>query len=177
MTSPLTHDQVVEEFVAAATAVGCRVERVDAAGLEAFLVDLAGDDVVHLHPSVGWRPADADMIELAADDDLASLTDLAVVVTEARSGVAETGSVLLVSPTRSELLAETWARHLVVFLDPATITADLPEVDGLVDASLGEGVVTLLSGPSRTADIERRLTIGVQGPTQLSIVLSRHEDP
>lgn len=37
-------------------------------------------------------------------------------------------------------------------------------------ASDGTSYATLVSGPSRTADIERQLTIGVQGPGELHVI-------
>ena len=37
--------------------------------------------------------------------------------------------------------------------------------------SAGGGYVTTVTGPSRTADIERSLTIGVQGPSRLIVAL------
>jgi L-lactate dehydrogenase complex protein LldG len=35
----------------------------------------------------------------------------------------------------------------------------------------GNRYITLMSGPSRTADIERMLTIGVHGPRELILVV------
>lgn len=37
-------------------------------------------------------------------------------------------------------------------------------------ASDANSYATLVSGPSRTADIERQLTIGVQGPGELHVI-------
>jgi len=86
--------------------------------------------------------------------------------------VAETGSVAVALPRteRGEaLLAERlWllvpAGELVASLDEA-----LARIESLVRA--GRPYVTLMTGPSRTADIERALTVGVHGPRELHVVL------
>jgi L-lactate dehydrogenase complex protein LldG len=86
--------------------------------------------------------------------------------------VAETGSVAVALPRaeRGEaLLSERlWllvpASELVPTLDEA-----LARIDALVRA--GRPYVTLMTGPSRTADIERALTVGVHGPRELHVVL------
>jgi len=86
--------------------------------------------------------------------------------------VAETGSVavgLLREQRAQALLAERlWllvpARELVATLDEA-----LARIERLVRE--GSPYVTLMTGPSRTADIERALTVGVHGPRELHVVL------
>ena len=86
--------------------------------------------------------------------------------------VAETGSVA-VALSRDErgrcLLAERlW---LLVPADQVVPTLDLAleRIDALVRS--GRPYVTLMTGPSRTADIERALTVGVHGPRELHVVL------
>jgi L-lactate dehydrogenase complex protein LldG len=54
--------------------------------------------------------------------------------------------------------------QLVASLDEA-----LARIEGLVLD--GHPYVTLMTGPSRTADIERALTVGVHGPRELHVVL------
>jgi L-lactate dehydrogenase complex protein LldG len=86
--------------------------------------------------------------------------------------VAETGSVAVALPRAERgaaLLSERlWllvpADELVPTLDEA-----LARVEALVRA--GGAYVTLMTGPSRTADIERALTVGVHGPRELHVVL------
>jgi L-lactate dehydrogenase complex protein LldG len=41
----------------------------------------------------------------------------------------------------------------------------------------GRNMVTLVTGPSRTADIERVLTVGVQGPGRVMILFADDLEP
>ena len=86
--------------------------------------------------------------------------------------VAETGSVAVSLPRDERgrcLLAERlW---LLVPGDDLAPTLDvaLQRIGALVAS--GHPYVTLMTGPSRTADIERALTVGVHGPRELHVVL------
>lgn len=98
------------------------------------------------------------------------------VVCGAELAVAETGSVVVSLPNAERgkaLLAERlW---LVVSSD--CIVANLDQALERMGAIIGQQdpgnshYVTLMSGPSRTADIERTLTIGVHGPRALVVVV------
>lgn len=92
-------------------------------------------------------------------------------ITGAVLGVVETGSVVLVEQSRHQVLVDLWAHELFVLLDRTKLVHSLHDItDTIVHAST-HGMITVLSGPSRTADIERRLTIGVQGPRAVTVVL------
>ena len=89
-------------------------------------------------------------------------------LTGSLAGIAETGTLVLASgngrPQSVSLLPEV---HLAV-LQAEQIVCSLGEFDlDVEDASC----VCLVSGPSRTADIEMTLTIGVHGPGQLIVFL------
>ena len=86
--------------------------------------------------------------------------------------VAETGSVAVSLPRDERgrcLLAERlWLLVPAEDLAP-TLDVALQRIAALV--SSGHPYVTLMTGPSRTADIERALTVGVHGPRELHVVL------
>jgi L-lactate dehydrogenase complex protein LldF len=95
-------------------------------------------------------------------------------LTGATAAVAETGSVLVHSglgrPLTASLLPEI---HLVV-LREEQISAGLAEVLTNVGKSTPRpAALALISGPSRTADIEMTLTIGVHGPREIHVFCIR----
>jgi L-lactate dehydrogenase complex protein LldG len=90
----------------------------------------------------------------------------------ARLGVAETGSVLLHSSSpdrRVELCVDV---HLVV-LDSSALVPTLDQAFSTLReiSAAPPAYATLVSGPSRSADIERTLTVGIHGPRELHILL------
>lgn len=101
-----------------------------------------------------------------------------VSLTEAVAGVAETGTVVLHSgaagPTTLNFLPET---HVVV-LEAAAIFGAYEEVWDRLRAAFGAGslprTVNLITGPSRSADIEQTLQLGAHGPRRLHIILVDH---
>ena len=94
--------------------------------------------------------------------------DIKAGLTGAIAAIAETGTVILPSgegrPQSASLLPEV---HLVV-LRAGDILKDLPQ--GLNHPLVRSASATnLISGPSRTADIEMTLTIGVHGPGEVHV--------
>lgn len=93
-------------------------------------------------------------------------------VVDAPLGIAETGSVVLVEPDPVERRLSLFARTLVVVLREPGLVPDLDAAFQWIGrASAGGNYVTAITGPSRTADIERSLTIGVQGPGRLIVAI------
>jgi L-lactate dehydrogenase complex protein LldG len=93
-------------------------------------------------------------------------------ITGASAGVAETGSIILASspdrPGKTSLLPSV---HIVI-LENNRIYENLPQVIELEEVREASAV-TIVSGPSRTADIEMTLTIGVHGPGEVIVFLLR----
>ncbi|GIW06520.1 MAG: hypothetical protein KatS3mg060_1325 [Dehalococcoidia bacterium] len=94
------------------------------------------------------------------------------VVALGRLGVVETGSVLISEPA-ADRAACLLAEHLWLLLPEKRLVPTLPAALATAGdlARSGAPYLTFVSGPSRTGDIERVLTIGVHGPAALTILL------
>jgi L-lactate dehydrogenase complex protein LldG len=93
-------------------------------------------------------------------------------VSRALYGLADTGSVVLASgpdePRGRSLLP--WVH--VTELQETDILPGLPELFEALGTDL-PSALAIVTGPSRSADIEQALTIGVHGPGEVHIVLLR----
>jgi L-lactate dehydrogenase complex protein LldF len=89
-------------------------------------------------------------------------------VTNAVCGLADTGSVLIAdgegSPLHASLLPEI---HIVV-LKSSDILSSMPDAMPLIR---DKRATVFITGPSRTADIEMTLTIGVHGPKEIYVFI------
>jgi L-lactate dehydrogenase complex protein LldG len=96
----------------------------------------------------------------------------------ATAGVAATGSLLLELSDPAGRGATALPPVNLVFLTASTIVPDLQSLSGTLYrllASHPSSYLSLTTGPSRTADIERVLTIGVHGPKELHILILEGE--
>ncbi|GAB4327935.1 MAG: hypothetical protein Kow0010_11670 [Dehalococcoidia bacterium] len=89
-------------------------------------------------------------------------------VVAATAGIASTGSVLLVDEA-ADRRALLEARRLVVTLDPARLVRHPEGLAAALAAAKGDALI--LTGASRTADIEKQIVRGIHGPAELVVVL------
>jgi L-lactate dehydrogenase complex protein LldG len=111
------------------------------------------------------------------DVRLAALDDVPACVTGADAAVAESGSIALVSGAGRGRLASLLPPLHIAVLPAGRIVRTLPEALDLLALHFASDIfrdrsnVVFVSGPSRTADIELSLTLGVHGPKQLHVVI------
>jgi len=105
----------------------------------------------------------------------ASDGDDLVGVSHADSGVAETGTIVLLSGPANPTTVNFLPDHHVVVLDAADVVGDLETALTKVRKRFGKGkmprAVNLVSGPSRSGDIEQKLVLGAHGPRALHILV------
>jgi L-lactate dehydrogenase complex protein LldG len=100
--------------------------------------------------------------------------DTLLCVSFANAGIAGTGSLLLELTDPQERGATALPVLHAVFVRASTIVPDLDSLHDVLARELTSAKTTYLSittGPSRTADIERVLTIGVHGPKELHVLV------
>jgi L-lactate utilization protein LutC len=93
-------------------------------------------------------------------------------VTSAEYALADTGSLVYLSESgEARLLSLLPPRHIAI-IERDRILSSLDELLSLVPhpAALSSAMV-IITGPSRTADIEMRLVRGVHGPGEVTVVV------
>lgn len=91
----------------------------------------------------------------------------------AEGAIAETGSVILSEPRVPDRAVTLITETLVVVCATAGLLPSLDEAVPVLRtiSNGGASYATFVTGPSRTADIERQLTVGVQGPGKFQVIL------
>lgn len=95
-------------------------------------------------------------------------------LTGAQAGVAETGTLVLVSDDERHRLVSLLPPVHVAVLERRALVPDLDAALALVwrgDAHALARCITFVTGPSRTADIELQLVVGVHGPRELHVLI------
>ncbi len=183
-----SHSAILARFVTHAQQVGAVVQEV--ADLQQ-----AGSSIVALAKTKGVRlcqTTDPDLakalnlegavaeagIGLVAGPSPETILTTGIGISRAALGVAETGSLLVHLDAVDERLLTMLPEIHVALLHRDAIVDSLEEglllTRYLVLKSSAQGrssYISWITGPSRTADIERVLTIGVHGPKELHIFL------
>jgi hypothetical protein len=94
-------------------------------------------------------------------------------VTVGLAAVPETGSVLLGSRSPQAFRLSLCPRRHIIIIPAHRAALTMAEALALT-AAAPSGLVSWVTGPSRTADIEKILVLGAQGPSEL-IVIVYHE--
>jgi L-lactate dehydrogenase complex protein LldG len=105
--------------------------------------------------------------------DKRELSACDVGITECDALVAQTGSVLITSHSAGGRALSVLPPHHVVLARRKQLVPDLPAAFALLKSKYGGGypsMVSFITGPSRTGDIERILVLGAHGPKKLTIL-------
>jgi len=127
-------------------------------------------ELIHAAGPAGFKVVAEGLRDYPAGFDLAFTTaDLAI---------ASTATCVLSCPGEDLRLATMLGQTHVLALPKARVVREAYQAEDFLRAALDQEAMyaAFISGPSRTADIERVLTLGVHGPLAMHVVLL-DEDP
>ena len=176
----MTTYPLLEKFTLAAQNVGAEVVAFDsvAAAADFIATKLTGSLLVPTFAS-GSRfnlPAALQNAGIAIEREnlRASAAQAEAGISGVNFAIADTGTLVLESTAEDIRLATTLPPKQFALLDVRKIVADglaaVPPLRQLHQRD-ARNYIAYITGPSRTADIERVLTIGVHGPKELFILL------
>ena len=188
---PVPQDLLVERFTAELTAIAGRVHR--AATTREAIATIIGLCREHGASRVlSWAPewvgvpgldeglaangitVDQGWIPDGGDrsDRLAALDPIRVGITGAFAGIAESGTIAVVSGAgRSRLASLLTPVHIAVLRADCMYRSLTAFLAAHADIAEQGSNLVLITGPSRTADIEMTLTRGVHGPGEIHVVV------
>jgi L-lactate dehydrogenase complex protein LldG len=97
-------------------------------------------------------------------------------ITEVDYAIADTGTlVLLANKNQPRSVSLLPPIHLAI-VQPENLVSNIKDLFVILRSKLAEGeditsCMTFITGPSRTADIELNLTLGVHGPKELYVII------
>lgn len=164
----------VERFVACANAANATVHVLDAlsdvpASISEILRSRNLAATVHMPPDAELNGLQWDRVEVL----LAAPGPEDAAVSVAPFGVAETGTLVFPSGKQHPASWHFRPGFEIAVLRAEDIVPDLESVFSRLRAGEWPRTVNLVTGPSRTADIEQTLELGAHGPKALAILLIR----
>lgn len=96
-------------------------------------------------------------------------------ISPAFAGIAETGTLMMASGPETPSTVNFLSENHIAILDVSQMKGSYEDAWDALRAQTAETgmprTVNLISGPSRTADIEQRLIMGAHGPKALHVIL------
>lgn len=182
--------ELVERFIQEATAVRAQVHRVpDEHQLGQKIVELCANQTGEVAISgaelfrtinLAGELAAPDLSTFMGSPDheqmVARLADCGVGVTASDFAIAETGTIVLSSDEPNALLVSLLPPVHIAVVRSEQMIATIDEAICRTGSERMTGTnptrsVTLITGPSRTSDVELVLSIGVHGPKELHVVI------
>mgnify|MGYP003571198621 CR=1 FL=1 len=116
---------------------------------------------------------------LEIEEGIAEATD-DTSVTGAFAGIAETGTIMMASGPEAPVTLNFLPENHIVVLRASQVTGSYEDAWQRLRAALGPGVmpraVNMITGPSRTGDIEQTILLGAHGPRRLHVLLVDDND-
>ena len=115
---------------------------------------------------------DLEIEELEISPNASDIFRFDVGITTAQAAIAETGTLILDSTRERHRLVSLVPPVHIAIVDASKIYETLDEALTVIHKNEIGPAVTFITGPSRTADIELTLTVGVHGPQELYVIVN-----
>jgi L-lactate utilization protein LutC len=118
--------------------------------------------------------ADLKAERIARSDDAPNAHDIFqydVGISTAQAAIAETGTLVLDSDCERHRLVSLVPPVHIALVNASAIVETLGDALTLLQKKEISPAITFITGPSRTADIELTLAIGVHGPQELYVIV------
>ena len=118
--------------------------------------------------------ADLNATRIARSDDAPDAHDIFnydVGISNAQAAIAETGTLVLDSDCERHRLVSLVPPVHIAVVNASAIVETLSDALTLLQKKEISPAITFITGPSRTADIELTLAIGVHGPQELYVIV------
>jgi L-lactate utilization protein LutC len=133
----------------------------------AFLTDLK-----NANPKLSFNTLESN---LNSDELKITISSSDVSISFADYLIAETGTIVVISKNEEARTLSILTPINIIIADKNKILPDLDSLLSTLTKDFGEKIphsaVIFITGPSRTADIEKILIIGVHGPRELFVIL------
>ncbi|MEM4288228.1 MAG: LUD domain-containing protein [Candidatus Caldarchaeum sp.] len=105
-------------------------------------------------------------MEDVVDNPVGKLDAVEAGISAAAAAIAETGTLVEIAYDDVDRLASSMPKLHIMLVKASTVVKSVNAVAGLIRESFKarRAAVTLISGPSRSGDIEQRLVVGIHGP-------------
>ena len=154
---------LIERFISYSESVGNLNTVISAAKIKQVLAKKAAEKLYVKADRFGLEPQQPDIDEKGIDE----------AVVEADYAIAETGTVVIDSAAEDLRLATCLAEKLTILVEASRVREKLEDMVVFLEecSRKKNGYIAFITGASRTADIERVLTIGVHGPREMEVII------
>lgn len=137
-------------------------------------LEMKGPIVIGADPELAKLSATAGSGQLEFAKHLSGTGDQ-IAMSRALAGIAETGSLALISGRDNPVSLNYLPDLHIILLSKADVVATLDDVWPMVRKQFKEAPwprsINLVTGPSRTADVEQTIQLGAHGPRHLLVLL------
>ena len=173
---PESVDYEIERFLSEVNKLSGKAERLEQANIHSALQSLIAEQ--NIRKVAVWNTPRLNQLQItnslsslgveliSPNSDKHTIAQCDLGITEADYLLPETGTLVLLSSAEKPRAVSLAQRVHLAIVNPSMLRADMPQVFAEAKDS---NYLVFITGPSRTADIELTVTLGVHGPKNLYV--------